>query len=734
MDEVLGKLKALIEYIRASQPDAPVDILEKAFYFARKAHEGQLRASGEEYIIHPLGVARILAELQIDVITISASLLHDVVEDTSYTLGDIEKLFSKEIAFLVDGVTKLNRIEYKSKEEQQLENYRKMFLAMARDIRVVLIKLADRMHNMRTLKFMAEHKQKEISRETLEIFAPLAHRLGMSNIKWELEDLAFRYLEPEKYYELVEMVKQKRQEREDLINEAMTILDQRLKEIPIKADIQGRPKHFYSIYKKMQKNHKDINEIYDLSAVRIIVDSVKDCYGALGVVHTLWKPLPLRFKDYIAMPKSNMYQSLHTTVIGVKGQPLEIQIRTDEMHRTAEFGIAAHWKYKEGNKTVKSNEFDHKVTWLRQILDWQQELKDPREFMETLKLDVFADEVFVFTPKGDVIDLPAGSVPIDFAYRIHTDVGHRCVGAKVNGKIVPLEYHLSNGDIVEVITSKNGAGPKHDWLNIVGSSDTRNKIRAWFKKEKREDNILKGREMLEKESKKLGYEWKALNKGDRLQEIAKKMNLHGEEELLASLGYGGITTKGIMTKLIEIYKREQNQTESPVMEKLLKELKPKNTKSKDSHGVLVKGESGLLVRLARCCNPVPGDVIVGYITRGRGVSVHRADCVNVSGCTEDVDRMIDVAWDISLDSTYKVNIEVNGTDRSGLLSDIMIILSESKLHVSSVNARANRDKTATISMSLELKNLAHLELIMTKMRRVRDVYSVYRASQTNVTG
>ncbi|MEG6585595.1 RelA/SpoT family protein [Dendrosporobacter sp. 1207_IL3150] len=719
-------IKKIISQVQSYQPDAPVDLIIKAYEFAFNAHHGQLRVSGEEYIIHPLGVAQILADLQIDAVTISASLLHDVAEDTKYSLVEIEKHFSKEIALLVDGVTKLSRIEYKSKEEQQLENYRKMFLAMAKDIRVVLIKLADRLHNMRTLKHMPEIKQRKIAQETLEIFAPLAHRLGISNIKWELEDLALRYLEPEEYYQLVEKVKQKRKEREQLINESTKILTERLSAVGIQADIQGRPKHFYSIYKKMQKGNKDLSEIYDLSAIRILVDTVKDCYGALGIVHTLWKPIPGRFKDYIAMPKSNMYQSLHTTVIGTQGQPLEIQIRTWTMHHVSEYGIAAHWRYKEGGKGA-DKEFDQKLSWLRQLLEWQQELRDPREFMEALKLDVFADEVFVFTPKGDVIDLPAGSIPLDFAYRIHTDVGHRCVGAKINGKIVPLEYKLVNGDIVEIITSKNNNGPSRDWLNIVGSSETRNKIRQWFKKEKREENVAKGRELIEKESKKLGYDWKELTKGDRLIEVAKKLNILNEDDLLAALGFGGVTIHGVMTKLIELHKKEVRSTTPPNISQILAGLKPKNTKRKSSYGILVEGESGLMVRLARCCNPIPGDVIVGYITRGRGVSVHRADCPNILNQPEEYERMIEVNWDINTGNVYKVTIEISCVDRPGILSELMMIPSETKTNISSINARTHKNKTATITMILDIGNLPQLENIMTKLRRVRDVYSVYRS-------
>jgi GTP diphosphokinase / guanosine-3',5'-bis(diphosphate) 3'-diphosphatase len=723
--DVKQKLLELLNQMKSSQPEAPTDLVEKAFDVAYNAHQGQKRASGEEYIIHPLCVAKILADLQIDAVTICASLLHDVVEDTAVTLDEIEREFGNEVAFLVDGVTKLSRMEYKSKEEQQLENYRKMFLAMAKDIRVVLIKLADRLHNMRTLKHVPPEKQQRIASETMEIFAPLAHRLGMSNIKWEMEDLAFRYLEEEKYYELVEKVKQKRREREAYITQAVEILKQRLDSVAIKAEIQGRPKHFYSIYKKMQKSHKDLSEIYDLSAIRVVVDTIKDCYGVLGMVHTLWKPIPNRFKDYIAMPKSNMYQSLHTTVIGVSGQPLEIQIRTAEMHRTSEYGIAAHWRYKEGGK-AGSKDFDQKLSWLRQLLEWQQEIRDPREFVETLKLDVFADEVFVFTPKGDVIDLPAGSVPIDFAYRVHTDVGHRCIGARVNGKMVPLEYRLKNGDIVEVMTTKQGSGPSRDWLNIVGASETRNKIKQWFKKEKREENVAKGHEMLEKETKKLGYDWRVLGKSDRLLEVAKKFNLT-TDELLASLGYGGHTLHAVMAKLVDSYKKEQKNASPPDLMQLMTELKPKRTPSKASHGVLVKGENGLLVRLARCCNPVPGDEIIGFVTRGRGVSVHRADCLNILNNQAEFERMIEVSWDVSLDQVYPVTVEVTGTDRAGLLSDIMVLSSEEKINISTINAKVHKNKSAVITLSFELKNVSQLELVMTKIRRIKDVYTVQRS-------
>ncbi len=728
MKNHINTIEELVKKIEIYQKEESVALVKRAYDFANNAHKGQFRMSGEDYIHHPVGVAQILAGLQIDALTISAALLHDVVEDTSYTLDEMQENFGEEIAMLIDGVTKLNRMEYKSKEEQQLENYRKMFLAMAKDIRVILIKLADRLHNMRTLKSMPLAKQQRIARETLEIFAPLANRLGISSIKWELEDLCLRYLEPEMYYDLVEKVKQKRQERQAFIDDAIQVLKEKLDSVSIKAEIQGRAKHFYSIYKKMKKGNKDISEIYDLSAVRVLVDNVKDCYGVLGMVHTLWKPIPGRFKDYIAMPKSNMYQSLHTTVIGSRGCPLEIQIRTFAMHKVSEYGVAAHWKYKESGKSAgAAKDYDQKMSWLRQIVDLQQEVSDPKEYVEALKVDVFSDEVFVFTPKGDVVDLPAGSIPIDFAYRIHTDVGHRCIGAKVNGKIVPLEYKLVNGDIVSIITNKQNNGPSMDWLNIVASSETKNKIRQWFKKAKREENIERGRDLIEKESKRLGYESKELLKDDRLKEVAKKLNILSEDDLLASIGFGGVTVNGIMTKLIELYKKAVRSATPPDISQMLEGLKPRNVKNKANHGILVEGEGGLLVRLARCCNPIPGDSITGYITRGRGVSVHRADCPNVLNSHDEVDRMIEVSWDINVDKLYTVTIEIICNDEAGVLTSLMMVPAESKINISSINARTHKNKTATVIMGLNVSNAEQIEHIMTKFRRLKDVYSVYRS-------
>ncbi|MBE6103173.1 MAG: bifunctional (p)ppGpp synthetase/guanosine-3',5'-bis(diphosphate) 3'-pyrophosphohydrolase [Selenomonas ruminantium] len=729
-----GKKPVTIESIIASvqeyQPQADIDLIQRAYELAESAHRGQTRVSGEAYIIHPLHVAQILTELHLDYETVSAALLHDVVEDTIYTNEQMQEMFGEEVAMLIDGVTKLGRIQYKSKEEVQLENYRKMFLAMAKDIRVIMIKLADRLHNMRTLKYMREDKQKRIAKETIEIYAPLANRLGISNVKWELEDLCLRYLDPETYYDLVESVKQKRKERQTFIDDSIEQIKEKLAESNIKADISGRAKHFYSIYKKMKRDKKDISEIYDLSAVRVLVESVKDCYGVLGVIHAMWKPIPGRFKDYVAMPKSNGYQSLHTTVM-TRGYPLEIQIRTFAMHQVSEFGVAAHWKYKETGKSVGAgSETDQKMSWLRQMVNLQQEYTDPKEYFEAMKVDIFSDEVFVFTPKGDVIDLPKGSIPIDFAYRIHTEVGHHCVGAKINGKLVPLETKLRNGDIVSVLTNKANGGPSRDWLNIVASSETRSKIRTFFKKEKREENIERGREMLKDEAKRLGYAPKELMKEDRLEQVAQKLNILTEDDLLAALGYGGVALHGIMMKLIELYKKDVQEATSPDVSKLLSELKQPSgggdRRKKSSHGVLVEGESGLLVRLARCCSPIPGDPITGYITRGRGVSVHRSDCPNVMN-DADFSRMIEVAWDIGLDKEYTVELEIICNDRSGMLAELLAVPSEMRMNIRSVNANPNRNnKTSTVILGLDVKNSSQVGQIMTRLRRVKDVYSVTR--------
>lgn len=714
----------LLDTIHSYLPNDTCDSIKKAFRLADEAHKEQHRASGEPYIIHPLAVTQILADMKIDTRTMTAALLHDVIEDTSYTFEDIERMFGREVAFLVDGVTKLSRLNYRTKEDQQLNSMRKMFLAMAKDVRVVVIKLADRLHNMRTLRYMPSEKQKRIAQETLEIFAPLAHRLGIFNIKWELEDLSFRYLEPDKYYDLVDQMKQKRHVREEIVNEAMEVLKKALDDSHILCEINGRPKHFYSIYKKMKKDNRDLSQVYDLFAIRVIVDTVQDCYGVLGIVHSLWKPLPYRFKDYIAMPKPNNYQSLHTTVIGTSGQPVEIQIRTWEMHHIAEYGVAAHWRYKEGHANDGQSAFDEKMGWLRNLLEWQ-DTSNPKEFVNALKLDAFSDEVFVFSPRSDVIDLPQGAIPIDFAYRIHTDVGHRCVGAKVNNKIVPLDYKLKNGDIVEIITSKTGK-PSLDWLKIVGSSESRSKIRNWFKKENREENIEKGIEALERECKRLGHDWKALNTAGRLARVAKQMNAGTENDLVAAVGYGGYAVNTILIKLLEMHKKDvQKQTDKSNLAAIEK-LKTKKPVKKNGTGILVKGEPGLLVRLAKCCSPVPGDPVIGFITRGRGVSVHRADCPNISNGKEEIDRLIDVEWDYGGSEMYEVNMEITAYDRTGIMAEIMATLAEMKISILSVNAKTNDTKSVVIHMGVNIKDLAQFEFIATKIRRLKDVYTVER--------
>ena len=721
-------IESLIAAVKSYQPGADLNLIERAYLVAKEGHEKQKRASGEPYINHPLQVAQILTELHLDDETIAAALLHDVVEDTVFELDEVEDMFGPEIALLIDGVTKLGRIPFKSKEEQQLETYRKMFLAMSKDIRVIMIKLADRLHNMRTLKFMREEKRHRIAQETMELYAPLANRLGISSIKWELEDLSLRYLEPEIYYELVENVNQKRRERQDFVLEAVRQIEEEFDDSDIHASISGRAKHFYSIYKKMMRDHKDIGEIYDLSAVRILVDTVKDCYNVLGLIHAKWKPIPGRFKDYIAMPKSNGYQSLHTTVMAL-GYPLEIQIRTFTMHKISEYGVAAHWKYKEKGHSVDANgAFDQKMSWLRQVVNLQEEITDPREYFEALKVDIFSDEVFTFTPNGDILSLPQGSNPIDFAYRVHTEVGHHCIGAKVNGKIVPLEYKLQNGDFVEIITNKNNPGPSRDWLNIVASSDTRSKIRSWFKRERRDENIATGRAMLERELKKSGYAPKEMLKNDRLSEVCRRLNIASENDLLAAVGYGGQSVQGIITKLVEIHKKELKERAPDDISALLSEIKKpqRGNQRKTDHGVLVEGESGYFVRLAKCCNPIPGDPIAGYITRGRGVSVHRADCPNIIAGTE-IERMIEVSWEAVLEREYAAEIEIICNDRSGVLASVLAMPSEMKINISTVHATPNKsNKTSTIDLTVEVRNAEQIEQLMNRIKIMEDVYSVAR--------
>ncbi|MDF2909136.1 MAG: (p)ppGpp synthetase [Sporolactobacillus laevolacticus] len=723
-------MEELIQQASTYLDEKDIALLREAYEFADNAHKGQVRKSGEPYIMHPIEVAGILVQLKMDVITIVSGFLHDVVEDTPITLEDIRAKFGDNVTELVDGVTKLRHFEYTSKEDQQAENHRKMFVAMARDLRCVIVKLADRLHNMRTLKFMSQEKQIQKANETLEIFAPLANRLGISAIKWELEDISLRYLKPQQYYKIVNLMKQKRDEREAYIAQVVEDLREYVKSVHIEAEVSGRPKHIYSIYRKMVNQHKQFNEIYDLFAVRIIVKSIKDCYAILGIIHTHWKPMPGRFKDYIAMPKANMYQSLHTTVIGPKGDPLEVQIRTEEMHDVAEYGIAAHWAYKEGKVKNINNKFEDKLTWFREILEYQNETDDAKEFMESLKMDLFSDTVFVFTPKGDVIELPVGSVPIDFAYRIHTEIGHKTVGAKVNGKMVPLDYKLKTGDIVDVMTSKHSYGPSRDWLKIAQSSAVKNKIRQWFKRQQRQENVAKGREMLEKELRSQNLSLKDNLTEEKINNVAKKFNFSHENELFAAIGYSGITAKQVVTRLTEDVRKIPESTEAEERMKQLSETKPAPTQHrKTSLGVRVKGVDNLLVRLARCCNPVPGDAIVGYITRGRGVTIHRVDCPNIKN--EEEQRLMNVEWENSESKSkeYNVDIEVTAYDRNGLLNEVLQCVSDSHTAINGISGRADKNKVATIHMTIAITNIDHLYRVVEKIKRIPDIYSVRRVMQ-----
>lgn len=722
-------IERLLEKASAYIKEPDLLRIQEAYEFAEQAHHGQVRKSGEPYILHPLAVADIVVNMQMDALSIIAALLHDVVEDTTVSLEQIREKFGDTCAMLVDGLTKLERIKFGSKEEQQNENYRKMFIAMARDIRVIVIKLADRLHNMRTLKYQSEESQRRISHETLEIFCPIAHRLGISAIKWEMEDIALRYLNPQQYYRIANLMHKKRAEREQFIDNVIERIQEKLDEMGIQAELSGRPKHIYSVFNKMSVKNKQFNEIYDLLAIRIIVDNIKDCYATLGIIHTLWKPMPGRFKDYIAMPKANMYQSLHTTVVGPNGEPTEVQIRTVDMHRTAEFGIAAHWAYKEGSG---AGDFDNKMTFFREILELQHEAKDASEFVESLKMDFFSDLVFVFTPKGEVIELPAGSVPLDFAYRIHTEVGNRTIGAKVNGRIVPLDHQLKTGDIIEILTSKHSYGPSQDWLKIAQSSHARSKIKQWFKKEKREENVEKGRDMLERELKRLGLEPSDWMSDDKLIEAAKKFAFNDIEDMLSAIGFAGITAAQICTKLTEKLRKEQEEANLLELTSEMKEIKaPPEKRSRPTNGVCVKGIDNLLVRFARCCNPVPGDDIVGYVTRGRGVSVHRSDCANLpaTGDGEEAARVIEVDWESSVEANYSVDIEVTGHDRNGLLNEVLQAVSESKTNISAVTGRSDKNKMAMIHMTILIRNTDHLQSVVERIKRVKDVYTVHRIMQ-----
>lgn len=730
--------KELINSVLKYHPSTDISMIEKAYKVASEAHEGQKRKSGEPYIIHPLCVAIILADLELDKETIVAGLLHDAVEDTWMTYEEVEKEFGSEVALLVDGVTKLGQLSYSAdKVEVQAENLRKMFLAMAKDIRVILIKLADRLHNMRTLQYMRPEKQQEKARETMDIYAPIAMRLGISKIKVELDDLSLKYLKPDVYYDLVHKVALRKSEREQFVGAIVKEVKKHMDDANIKAQVDGRVKHFFSIYKKMVNQDKTIDQIYDLFAVRILVDTVKDCYAALGVIHEMYKPIPGRFKDYIAMPKPNMYQSLHTTLIGPNGQPFEIQIRTYEMHRTAEYGIAAHWKYKESSdgKTPVGKSEEEKLNWLRQILEWQRDMSDNKEFMSLLKndLDLFADSVYCFTPQGDVKTLPSGSTPVDFAYSVHSAVGNKMVGARVNGKLVPIEYEIKNGDRIEIITSQNSQGPSRDWLKLVKSTQAKNKINQWFKKELKEDNILKGKEMLAQYARAKGFKIANYTKTQYLEAVLRKYGFRDWDSVLAAIGHGGLKEGQVFNKLVEAYDKEnkKNLTDEQVLE-AASETQEKLHIAKSKSGIVVKGIHDVAVRFSKCCNPIPGDEIVGFVTRGRGITIHRTDCVNVLNMSEtDRTRLIEAEWqqpDTKEKEKYTAEIQVYANNRTGLLVDLSKIFTERKIDLRSINSRTSKQEKATISMSFEIGSKEELRSLIEKIRQVESVIDVERTT------
>ncbi len=705
---------SLFASIADRYPDADLTAVNEAFDLAVEAHEGQRRATGEPYVTHPIASAQILAELGVDPIAIMAALLHDVPEDTEYSLTDVEERFGPEVAQLVDGVTKLSKFSTHSHEQQQAENIRKMLLAMAQDIRVVLIKLADRLHNMRTLYGLPSEKQQRIARQTMEIYAPLAERLGIWQMKWELEDLAFKALEPERFRELAKLLDTRRKGRETYIERAIAELRPRLDAAGIVADIEGRPKHIYSIWKKMQRKGAEFGEIYDVYAIRLLVDEVRDCYAALGIVHSLWRPIPGQFDDYIAVPKNNRYQSLHTAVIAIDGKPLEIQIRTHQMHQVSEVGIAAHWRYKEGTKSDR--EYDAKLAWLRQLMDWQRDVSDSdaTEFVEGIKLDIFQDQVFVFTPKGDIKDLPAGATPLDFAYRIHTDVGHRTIGAKVNNRLVPLDYRLKNGDIVEIVTTKGEHGPSRDWLNVVRTSHAREKIRQWFKRKDRDENIVHGRESLERELRRLARTSIATVGVDRIAEVAKAYNHDTVDDFYAAIGYGAISAQTVVMRLGVV---DDGQSTLPT-------VAPANQVARTG-GVRVKGVGDLLVRFAKCCHPIPGDPIVGFITRGKGVTVHLQSCPTVIN-EREVSRLIEVEWEAEPTQTYPIAIRVEAYDRTGLLSDITQVVAENKVNIVAAHVGVTPDHTAVVTATLQVHSVSQLARVMGRIENLKDVINVQR--------
>lgn len=734
----------LIASVRKYHPSTDISMIQKAYEVASDAHKDQKRKSGEPYIIHPLCVAIILADLELDKETIVAGLLHDAVEDTWMTTEEVEKEFSAEVALLVDGVTKLGQLSYSAdKVELQAENLRKMFLAMAKDIRVILIKLADRLHNMRTLQYMRPEKQQEKARETMDIYAPIAMRLGISKIKVELDDLSLKYLKPDVYYDLVNKVALRKSERQEFVNNIVKQVKQHMDEAAIKAQVDGRIKHFFSIYKKMVNQDKTIDQIYDLFAVRILVDTVKDCYAALGVIHEMYKPIPGRFKDYIAMPKPNMYQSLHTTLIGPTGQPFEIQIRTEEMHRTSEYGIAAHWKYKEANNGNSINGEEEKLSWLRQILEWQRDMSDNREFMSLLKsdLDLFSDSVFCFTPSGDVKSLPKGSTPIDFAYGIHSAVGNKMIGAKVNGRLVTIDYNIRNGDRIEILTSANSKGPSRDWLNLVKSTQAKNKINQWFRNQFKEENIIKGKELLTNYCKTKGINFGDINKPDYQAKVQRKYGFRDWESVLAAVGHGGLTESQIINRMMEEYRKEhvQQLTDAQVVENASEQKEKHAEVERTTHkksGIIVKGLTDVAVHFSKCCSPVPGDEIVGFVTRGRGVSIHRTDCVNIMQLPDfDRQRLIEAEWQQGASDEengghgrYLAELKIFGNNRTGLLVDISKVFTERGIDIDSINSRTSKKGIATIVVSFYTKGKDELSMLSEKLRQIESVFEIERTT------
>ena len=729
----------LIARIRKYHPSTDVSMIEKAYKLAVKAHGDQRRKSGEPYIIHPLWVAIILADLEMDKETIAAGMLHDVVEDTKFTEEDIRREFGDEVALLVDGVTKLGRLSYSSdKLEVQAENLRKMFLAMAKDIRVIIIKLADRLHNMRTLQFMTPAKQKEKAKETMDIYAPIAQRLGISKIKTELDDLALKYSQPEVFYDLVNQINARKTEREEFVEQIVEEVSTHMKNANIKAEVNGRVKHFFSIYKKMVNQDKTVDQIYDLFAVRIIVESVKDCYAALGVIHEMYTPIPGRFKDYIAMPKANMYQSLHTTLIGPSGQPFEIQIRTEEMHKTAEYGIAAHWKYKEtgGSNTKGLNTQEEKLNWLRQILEWQRDMSDNREFLSLLKgdLDLFQEDVYCFTPNGDVKNLPNGSTPVDFAYAIHSAVGNKMVGARVNGKLVNIDYKIQNGDRIEILTSQNSKGPSRDWLNIVKSTQAKSKINSWFKKEYKEDNIIRGKDLISAYCKSKGINLPDIIKPKYQQIVQKKYGFRDWDAVLAAIGHGGLKEGQVVNRLLEEYEKEHKKeiTDENILEKISEANKQRVHIAKSKSGIVVKGINDMAVRFSKCCNPVPGDEIVGFVTRGRGMSIHRTDCINIINLSDvERSRLITAEWednDLEEGGQYLAELKIFADDRRGLLLDVSKVFTEEKIDVKSMNTRTSKKGTATMEMGFVVHGREELNRVIGKLRQIENVIDIERTT------